>query len=77
MWGTFDIQSAIDLAYLHNEWVGGGPTSLVAEIRQREDRLGLSQKGLRDLRWRIAEEIDEEDPVERPAGNKRPPERAN
>jgi hypothetical protein len=53
-----DVQAAIDLAFVYERWVRG-KDSLLSEIRQREDRLGLSPKGKRDLRWRVAEAKEE------------------
>jgi hypothetical protein len=50
-YGPADIQAAIDLAYVYEEWVRGRPVA--DEIRQRQDRLGLNPKGKRDLRWRL------------------------
>lgn len=61
-----DIQGAIDLIYLYEEWVRGG--DVAAEIRQRQDRLGLNPKGRRDLRWRA--------PQEQPGDAKPKPKRA-
>lgn len=49
-----DIQGAIDLAFLYEDWVRG--KDFAAEIRQRQDRLGLNPKGRRDLRWRAPQE---------------------
>lgn len=53
-YGQAEIQAAIDLAYIYEEWVRG-KWSLTSEIRQFQDRLGLNPKGKRDLRWRIVE----------------------
>lgn len=51
-YGPAEIQAAIDLAYLYEEMVRG-KLSLLPEIRQMQDRLGLNPKGKRDLRWRV------------------------
>jgi hypothetical protein len=53
-YGPAEIQSAIDLAYLYEEWARGD-TKLSAEIRLRMDGLGLTAKGKRDLRWKMPE----------------------
>lgn len=52
LYGESEIQSAIDLAYLHHDW-SRGESKLAAEIRLRMDGLGLTPKGKRDLRWRV------------------------
>lgn len=51
-YGASEVQSALDLAYVYEEWVSKGGSSIAAEIRQRLDGLGLTPKGKRDLRWR-------------------------
>ncbi len=53
-YGPAEIQAAVDLAFLYEEMVRG-KLSLLAEIRQMQDRLGLNPKGKRDLRWRVPE----------------------
>lgn len=50
-----DIQASIDLAYVYEQWVKEPTIAIAAEIRQRQDRLGLNPKGKRDLRWRVKE----------------------
>ena len=50
-----DIQAAIDLAYVYEQWVNEPTIAIAAEIRQRQDRLGLNPKGKRDLRRRTSE----------------------
>lgn len=50
-----DIQAAVDLAYVYEQWVNEPTIAIAAEIRQRQDRLGLNPKGKRDLRWRTSE----------------------
>jgi hypothetical protein len=64
-----DIQAAIDLAYLYEEWVRGA--DVAAEIRQRQDRLGLNPKGKRDLRWKAASADAEGSDSEKPAPGRR------
>jgi hypothetical protein len=51
-YGPSEIQSAVDLAYLYEQWARGD-MKLAAEIRLRMDGLGLTPKGKRDLRWRV------------------------
>ena len=50
-----DVQAAIDLAYTYEQWVREPSAAIAAEMRQRQDRLGLNPKGKRDLRWRVTE----------------------
>ncbi len=45
----------------HRQLAAHEKTPDLGELRQLEDRLGISEKGRRDLRWRFAEE--EEEPV--------------
>jgi hypothetical protein len=66
-YGPADVQAAIDLAFLYEEWVRG-ERQLAAEIRQRQDRLGLNPKGKRDLRWRAPHEEPSEEPTRQPRG---------
>jgi hypothetical protein len=54
MYGSADIQLAIDLAYIYEAWVLEPTAALAGEIRQRQDSLGLSPKGRQDRRWRLA-----------------------
>lgn len=54
-YGPAEISNAIDLAYVFEQWVQGD-ARLAAEIRLRQDGLGLTPKGKRDLRWRTPEE---------------------
>lgn len=60
-WTDADRNSVLELAHLHADLVHGR-LSLAPEIRQRMDLLGLTQKGKRDLRWRVGGE-----PVAEPA----------
>lgn len=60
-YGPADIHAAIDLAFLYEEWVRTGDRAAAAEIRQRQDRLGLNPKGKRDLRWRVGSAPSSED----------------
>ncbi len=64
-WSEADRQAVVDLAYLHVE-LAEGRVTLAAEIRQRMDILGLTQKGKRDLRWRVGteEQTEERKPAE-------------
>lgn len=72
MYSPADVQLAIDLAYVYEQWVDEPSAALASEIRQRLDGLGLSPKGKQDRRWRIAaEEIDEPAAVSDPASNVR------
>ena len=45
---------------------GGAPASLFGELRQLEDRYGLTPKAMVQLRWMIVDEPDE--PAVQPAG---------
>lgn len=67
-YGPADIQGAIELAYLYEQWVRKPSAILAGEIRQRQDRLGLNPKGKRDLRWRVKEPAEV---VEHPAAKER------
>ena len=49
-WSPADVAFAFDTIKLHAQMT----SSNAAEIRLRMDRLGLTPKGKRDLRWRIA-----------------------
>lgn len=53
-YGSADIQLAIDLAYLYEDWVRDPTAAKASEVRQRQDSLGLSPKGRQDRRWRLA-----------------------
>jgi hypothetical protein len=56
LFGASEIAQAVEIAYVHEELVRDpAKSSLAAEVRFREDRLGLSLKGKRDLRLRIVE----------------------
>jgi hypothetical protein len=63
LYGPADVQLAIDLAYLYEQWVALGGSKLAGEIRQRQDGLGLSPKGKQDRRWQVgpAQEEPEKD----------------
>jgi hypothetical protein len=65
MYGPAEVQLAVDLAYVYEQWVREPTAALAAEIRQRQDGLGLSPKGKQDRRWRVvaaeaAPEVDAE-----------------
>lgn len=72
-YGPAEIQAALDLAYIYEDWVRGR-MSLIGEIRQYQDRLGLNPKGKRDLRWRIPQGESAE--AEQPATPRRKKRRA-
>jgi len=57
-YGPADVAWAVDLAYVHEEFVRGR-WSLAGEVRLRLDGLGLTPKGKRDLRWRSPGEVTE------------------
>jgi hypothetical protein len=59
MYGPAEIQLAIDLAYIYEQWVLEPTAALASEIRQRQDGLGLSPKGKQDRRWRVTLAADE------------------
>ena len=46
----------MELAWLMDDMVRGGPTTLVTAVQRRMDGLGLTAKGKRDLRWRAPTE---------------------
>ena len=50
-WTPSDVDYAIDTIYLHNAMT----EKSASEVRLRMDSLGLTPKGKRDLRWRVAE----------------------
>lgn len=68
-YGPAEIQVAIDLAYIYEEWVREPSASLAGEIRQRQDSLGLTPKGKQDRRWRV---IDPEEEGTTPKPKPRP-----
>lgn len=51
MWSEADIAYALDTILLHNEMTA----KTANEVRLRMDGLGLTPKGKRDHRWRIAD----------------------
>lgn len=53
-WSPSDVAHAMDTIALHNAM----SSSSANEVRLRMDGLGLTPKGKRDLRWRIAEPVD-------------------
>jgi hypothetical protein len=63
LYGPAEVQLAVDLAYVYEQWVLEPTASLAGELRQRQDGLGLSPKGKQDRRWRVATEarVDEDD----------------
>lgn len=58
-WSPSDVAYALDTIRLHNEM----KPSSASEVRLRMDALGLTPKGKRDLRWRIAEKAKDERPM--------------
>jgi hypothetical protein len=65
MYGPAEVQLAVDLAYVYEQWVQDPTAALAAEIRQRQDGLGLSPKGKQDRRWRVTAAAEErESPAE-------------
>lgn len=55
MYGAGEIQDAIDLLYVYEQWIREGTAALAREVRQRKDDLGLSMKGKQERRWRVAD----------------------
>jgi hypothetical protein len=55
-YGPAEIDAALVLLDLYEEFVTNHSTKLAGEIRQWQDRLGLNPKGKRDLRWRVQED---------------------
>lgn len=53
LYGPADVQLAVDLAWLYEDWVREPTATLAAELRQLRDSLGLSPKGRQDRRWRL------------------------
>lgn len=64
-WSPADVSYAIDTLYLVDLYARRLTRSLAGEIRLRMDGLGLTAKGRRNLRWRIA---DPAEVVEHAAG---------
>jgi hypothetical protein len=54
-WTPADVGFAVDTLYLVDECALKPRAPLAAEVRLRMDALGLTPKGRRYLRWRIAE----------------------
>ena len=53
MWGPADVAQVEQLLLL-SDALWKGKLSLAQEVRLRTDGLGLSEKGRRNLRWRVA-----------------------
>ncbi len=53
MWSEFDVPQLERLLVLTAKAWGDAPASLLGEIRQLEDRFGLSPQARRKLYWRI------------------------
>lgn len=62
LWSPADVAHALDTILLHN----GMTASTANEVRLRMDGLGLTPKGKRDLRWRIAAPEEERPARRRP-----------
>jgi hypothetical protein len=54
-WTEYDVPSLLRLAQLQQTALIDGDRRLLAEIRQLEDRFGLSPRGRRLLGWEIAD----------------------
>lgn len=57
MYGPSEVAGAIDLLWLFEDNVREPKAALASEIRHRMDGLGLTPKGKRDLRWRVASSV--------------------
>lgn len=55
-YGSAEIAMAVELAYVYEDAVRESKPTRWAEVRQWMDRLGLTMKGKRDLRLRLAPE---------------------
>jgi hypothetical protein len=64
LYGPTEVQLAVDLAYLYEQWVREATGALATEIRQRQDGLGLSPKGKQDRRWSVVEDVAPEQEAE-------------
>lgn len=53
-WGAGDLFLVRHLADVYEEWVRDPRATLLSEIRQLCDSLGLSMKGKQDRRWRVS-----------------------
>jgi hypothetical protein len=53
-----DVGYALATIRIADAYHRGGPASLVGELRLRMDGLGLTPKGKRNLRWRVADAAD-------------------
>lgn len=54
MWGAGDVDLVEHLCFMHEQWARKGTASLLSEIRQVREALGLTPKGKQDRRWRVA-----------------------
>lgn len=54
-YGDAEISMCLELAYVYEDAVRDSKPTRWAEVRQWMDRLGLTMKGQRDLRLRLAE----------------------
>lgn len=63
IWTEADWLFAVETAHVHAEWVRSKKSSLVAEMRLREVRLGVTWDARRDLRIRyVSGVVEAEDP---------------
>jgi hypothetical protein len=53
-----DVDYALATIRIADAYHRGGPASLLGELRLRMDGLGLTPKGKRNLRWRVADAAD-------------------
>lgn len=53
--GPSEVAAAVEVAFLHDDYVRDPSAARIAEIRQWTDRLGLNPKGKRDLRYRLVD----------------------
>jgi len=63
MWDEGDYELVDMLLKMVHEWWENGPTTQQNACRVTMDTLGLSEKGRRDLRWRLPGEHDPADAV--------------
>jgi hypothetical protein len=62
-WSPSDVAYALDTILLHNVMTPGS----ASEVRLRMDSLGLTPKGKRDLRWRLAAADEKPETLQQPA----------
>jgi hypothetical protein len=69
-WTAADEAVAIETLHLLDASVREPKAALASEIRLRQDGLGLTAKGKRNLRWRVIEADEEPEPAEPPKAPK-------